>query len=72
MYERVRDGIPSVTEPEYIELDNWYLRNQTAIRNGRDIDVLRGCCAGKGPRRLFATKYIERVRQLRRERPDLE
>jgi hypothetical protein len=71
MYERVRDGIPAITESEYNMLDSWYKRNSLAIRGGRDADPLGGCCAGKGPRHMFATKYIQRLRLLRRRRPDL-
>jgi hypothetical protein len=71
MYERVRDGIPAVTEIEYNELDRWFSRNRSAILDGRDFDPLKGCI-GKGPRHMFATKYIQRLRRLKAARPDLK
>jgi hypothetical protein len=72
MYERVRDGIPAVTEIEYAALDGWYSRNYSAIRNGRDFDPLHGDVPGKGPRHLFASRYIQRLRMLKAAHPGLK
>jgi hypothetical protein len=70
MYERVRDGVPGVTEAEYNELKDWYMRNESVVHDG-DVRYVFINTYRRGPRRFGATATVERLRRLRAENADL-
>jgi hypothetical protein len=71
MYERVRDGVPGVTEAEYNELKDWYMRNESVVHDG-DVRYAFINTYRRGPRRFGATATVERLRALRAAHPGLE
>jgi hypothetical protein len=71
MYERSREGKPGITEAEYVELKDWYMRNESTVYDG-DIRNAFINTYQRGPRRFGATATVERLRKLRAEDPGLE